>query len=75
MEGNKASEFMNDVERDRKICKITTRKFANMCNIKPGRYCDIRVGRVIPTLDEGHAILWQWAGLKVEMEFGHIKIH
>lgn len=45
-----------EVNKKRLKAEITTREFAEMCGLKPSRWCDIREGRAKPTDEEAESI-------------------
>ncbi len=45
-----------EADKERLKAEITTRKFAEMCGLKPSRWCDIREGRVKPIDEEAESI-------------------
>lgn len=50
---------LTEIENIRKSKRITTREFAEKCDIEPDRYCDIKFKRVNPTADEAKRIFRQ----------------
>ena len=62
---------IRSIENLRKANGITTRKFAEMCKIKPDRYCDIKFCRVKPTVEEGSSIIK--AATKIRLNTPNIK--
>ena len=62
---------LTSIENLRKENGITTRKFAEMCKIKPDRYCDIKFCRAIPTVEEGNNIIK--AVIKIKLNTPNIK--
>lgn len=67
------TELIREVERDRKASKTTTRLFADMCDIHPSRYCDIKFNRELATKEEIGNIKYTHSLLKLKAKVEDVK--